>query len=460
MRTNPILRTDSYKASHFLQYPPNTTSMFSYLESRGGRFGSTVFFGLQYLLEEYLTQPVTMGDVAEADAFLTSHGEPFNRAGWERIVNKFGGYMPVRIRAVPEGTVVPMRNVLMTVESTDPETFWIVSWLETQLCRLWYPITVATRSWNLKKLILDELEQSANDPLQEIDFKLHDFGARGASTSEAAGVGGMSHLVNFKGTDTIEGALFAQHYYGVKGLMPGFSIPAAEHSAITMWGRERELDAYRNMLAQFAKPGAKVACVSDSFDLWNAIDRYWTEILREDVERSGAQIILRPDSGDPKTVVLRCLEILERKVGMTKNHKGFKVLPDSWRVIQGDGVDEESIREILFEMRMRNYSASNIAFGIGGALLQKLDRDTQRFAYKCSSATVDGVEVNVQKDPITDPTKKSKAGRLDLVHEGGVYSTVIGDRKDSVLRTVYENGEIKIRDTFDKVRERALRGML
>ena len=145
MNYNAILNTDSYKASHFMQYPPGTDGMFSYLESRGGRYDRTVFFGLQYLVKEYLSKVPTMADVDEAEAFFKVHGEPFPRAGWERIVKL--GYYPIRVLAVPEGSVVPTHNVLMTVESTDPETFWIVTWLETMfVCGTWYPITVATQS--------------------------------------------------------------------------------------------------------------------------------------------------------------------------------------------------------------------------------------------------------------------------------------------------------------------------
>jgi nicotinamide phosphoribosyltransferase len=459
LRRNLILDTDSYKSSHWLQYPPNTTGMYSYFESRGGRYGSTLFFGLQYLLREYLSGVVvSMTDVDEAQTFFDAHGEPFNRAAWVHLVEKHGGRLPIRIRAVAEGCVVPTHNILMSAESTDPDLFWIVSWLETILVRLWYPITVATQSFYIKKDILDALTTSADDPLAELPFKLHDFGSRGVSSRESAGIGGMSHLVNFQGSDTIEGVRYANHYYDHP--MAGFSIPAAEHSAITMWGRARELDAYRNMVKQFAKPGKTVACVSDSYDIYNVVESFWGDDLRDDVRDSGGTLVIRPDSGNPVEVILKCLEILERKIGMSKNMKGYKILPKYYRLIQGDGVDPESIRNILFELHAHGYSASNLGFGMGGANLQKVNRDTQRFAFKCSEATVDGVSVKVFKDPATDNGKRSKAGRLSLVQDGGRLRTVEGGRKDDVLVPVFEDGKILVDYTFEEVRKNTMRGLL
>lgn len=459
---NLLLNVDSYKASHSHLYPPGTTGLYHYLESRGGKYGSTVFFGLQYHLKEYLQGVVfSPGDVAEADEFFKAHGEPFDAEAWSRMHARHGGTLPIRIKAVAEGTVVPTHNVLMTVESTDPEFFWLPSYLETQLVRAcWYPITVATQSHYIKRTILQYLNETADAPLAELPFKLHDFGDRGVSSAESAGIGGMAHLVNFQGSDTVEGIRFAQRYYGCANGMPAFSIPATEHSTITSWGRDRELDAYRNVVKQFAKPGALFACVSDSYDLWNVLENVWGGELREEVERSGATLVVRPDSGDPAEVVLKTLQTLERKVGAPLNMRGFKLLPKWLRVIQGDGVNHESIEEILSVMKAHNYSASNVAFGMGGALLQKVDRDTQKFAFKCSEAIVNGEVVPVFKDPVTDHGKRSKSGRLKLIYDGwsGPWKTVPeSDERHDALVTVFENGELKRNFTFDEVRANASR---
>ena len=457
MNTDYLLDTDSYKASHYLQYPPNVTSMFSYIESRGGEYKETVFFGLQYILKRYLSHRVTVEEVNEAKAFFEAHGEPFNYDGWMYIAKDLKGKLPVRIRAVPEGTVVPTHNALVTIESTDSKVFWIVSWLETMLLRVWYPITVSTRSYNIKKIILEALNLSSDDPNSEIGFKLHDFGSRGVSSQESAMIGGAAHLVNFFGSDTVAGIVCANRYYNCP--MAAFSIPAAEHSSITSWGKNNEVDAYRNMLNQFAKPGSLVAVVSDSYDLWNACSNLWGDQLKEEVIKSGATVVIRPDSGDPAEVVLKTLTLLSRKFGFTVNSKGFKVL-NNVRVIQGDGINEQSIKDILNLIHANKFSASNIAFGMGGGLLQQLNRDSLKFAMKCSSIIVDGEFRDVFKDPVTDSGKRSKAGRLDLVKwSNGKFETVLlqNDKianEFSIMRTVFENGEILVDDSLSVIRER------
>lgn len=452
---NLILMTDSYKASHFLQYPPGLTRLYAYLESRGGDFTHSVFFGLQHLLSQYLCAPIIPNEVEEAAEFFAAHGLPFNRDGWENIWRKHGGRLPIRIRAVPEGSVVPTKNVLMDVESTDPEFPWLVGWVETLLMRIWYPTTVATLSWHARQVIDSFLRLTADDPASEIDFKLHDFGARGVSSHESAGIGGAAHLVSFKGTDTVEGVIFARDYY--EATMAGFSIPAAEHSTVITWGREGEVDSYRHALKAFGKPGATFAVVSDSYNVYEAVDRIWGGELREEVKRSGATLVIRPDSGDPAHVLLQLLRSLGSKFGTATNAKGYKVL-NSVRLIQGDGMDFEAIRYVLARLTHEGWSASNLAFGMGGGLLQKVNRDTLRFAYKVSECQVGDETRAVKKEPVTDPHKRSKAGKLDLVRRDGKWQTVPYVGIGSELVTVFENGEIKKRWTFDEVRERARAG--
>ncbi len=451
MNTNLILDVDSYKVSHWLQYPPETTAMYSYVESRGGKYPVTVFFGLQYILKRYLCQPIERWMVEEANTLLTAHGLPFNYEGWRYIAEDLKGHLPVRIKAVPEGSVIPVHNVLMTVESTDPKVFWLVSWLETLLMRVWYPITVATQSWHLKKRIYESLLRTADDPDTEINFKLHDFGARGVSSCESSGIGGLAHLVNFRGSDTVQALIYGQKYYNCA--MAAYSIPAAEHSTITAWGKEGEVFAYQNMLTQFAKPGAVLAVVSDSYDLWNAIDNLWGDRLRQQVIDSGATLVIRPDSGEPIEIVAKTLEKLEDRFGSKINQKGYRVL-NAVRVIQGDGVDEESITVILAKTESLGFSTTNLAFGMGGALLQKLNRDTQKFAMKCSEVTIAGKAIAIYKDPITDPNKTSKKGRLALIKTKMGYETVASSVDDQLV-CIYENGKMLQEQSFEEIRQRA-----
>jgi nicotinamide phosphoribosyltransferase len=433
----------------FKQYPAGTTGVYSYIESRGGRYDSTVFFGLQAFIKEYLLEPITQSDIDIADEILTAHGEPFNRDGWEYILREHRGFLPVVIKAVAEGTVVPVKNVLATIENTDPECFWLTTYLETALLRaIWYPTTVATQSKAIKTLILDYLERTG-DPTT-IDFKLHDFGARGVSSLESAGIGSAAHLVNFMGTDTITGILFAREFYNAG--IAGFSIPAAEHSTITSWGRDNEVKAYANMVDQFARPGSILAVVSDSYDIFNAASKLWGEELKQKVIDSGATIVIRPDSGDPVVVNRKLIDILGEKFGYTKNAKGFKVL-NNVRLIQGDGVNERTISSILGAFMAMGWSADNIAFGMGGALLQQVDRDTQKFAMKCSAARIGSEWVNVQKDPITDSGKKSKAGRVTLFqNRDGSYYSGVEDWMEPALIEVFRDGKLIKEYTFDEVR--------
>lgn len=457
---NPILDTDSYKLSHPEQYPDGLTDVFSYIESRGGHYGMTLWGGLQMILKRFLCRRVTLDHIREASEFAAGHGEPFPLDGWKRVVEVHGGNLPLRIRAVPEGTVLPTGNILAAIENTDKKLPWMNSWTETKLMRVWFPTTVATRSYYAKIEILDALKKSADDPLSELYFKLHDFGARGVSSLESAGLGGAAHLFNFQGSDTIEGVRYANHYYNEQ--MSAFSIPAAEHSTMTIRGRDGELAQMRRMLEKFAKPKATLACVSDSYDIFNAGENYWGEELHDMVRNSGARVVIRPDSGDPSEVNLKLLQILERKIGMTKNLKGYKVLPNYFRLIQGDGNDDEiSIRKVLNTLLSNGYSASNIAFGMGGGLLQKLDRDTQKFAMKASQAVIDNESIDIYKDPITDQGKRSKRGRLDLVFRNGQYQTVQGDQgRDSLLVPVFENGRLLRDFTLGEVRKNAERGLI
>lgn len=446
-----MLLTDSYKISHYKQYPPNTTSVYSYFESRGGKFDDVTFFGLQFLLKNYLEGVVvTKEKIDEAEHLYNQHfgdASLFYRAGWEHILNAHGGKLPVRIKAVPEGVSIPVHNALITVENTDPACFWLTNFLETLLVQVWYGSTVATQSRAIKKLILQYLEETGDPEL--ISFKLHDFGFRGVSSVESASIGGAAHLVNFKGTDTVAALSFIQQYYNTNEVF-GFSIPASEHSTITSWGKENEAKAYNNMLTQYSK--GLVAIVSDSYDIYNACEKLYGEVLKDKILNREGTLVVRPDSGEPKEVVLKVVSILGEKLGYTTNAKGYKVLNPHIRVIQGDGVNYESITEILETLKANGWSADNIGFGMGGALLQKLDRDTQKFAFKCSCATVDGEDRDVFKDPVTDPGKRSKKGRLKLVKEGSGYKTVTqAEPGVDVLETVFENGELKKQYTFSDV---------
>lgn len=471
-----IYDTDSYKNTQNLQFPEGIKENFGYIESRGGLFANTVFFGLQYYIKEFLLEPTTMADVERAAPMWRNHMGSFNE-GWRGIVERHGGFMPVRIRALPEGLVVPTHTPLVTVQSLDEEFYWANNWMETSLLRnVWPGTDVATISYHAKKIIKAGLDKSCDDPDTEVKFRLHDFGSRGVSSQESAMIGGAGHLINFFGTDTFVCIPFLADYYN-QAEMPGFSINAMEHSTVTSWGKKREADAYRNMIKKCASPGAPFACVSDSYDIKNAVENIWCKRLKQDVIDSGAVLVVRPDSGNPPDIVLMCVQQLDKGFGHTVNKKGYKVLNHT-RVIQGDGINLATIQAIIDVLLENKYSVENVAFGMGGALLQQHNRDTQKFAMKCSHIyrSKDGsedkesriyirdgeelVSVDVFKDPVTDPGKRSKAGRLDVIMDGGEIRTVrledgqIAHPK-SIMRTVYETGRLLVDDSFSEIRSRA-----
>ncbi len=460
---NIILNTDSYKTSHFKQYPPKTKYVSSYIESRGGSYGSVVFFGLQAFIKEYLLTPISQDDILEAKEIFKNHGVPFHQEGWEYILHEHQGYLPIVIEAVAEGSVIPVHNVLLQVRNTDANCWWLTSYLETALLRaIWYPTTVASVSWQAKQNIAWAMKITGSN-METLPFKLHDFGARGVSSQESAALGGMAHLINFAGTDTVASLIAANKYY--QAPMAGFSIPAMEHATVTSWGRHRELEAFDNMLNNYAFAGKVLACVSDSYDIFDATENIWCDSLLEKVKQSGATVVIRPDSGDPEAVILRMLNILEEKLqdDIIINNKGYKLLPSYYRIIQGDGVDNEAIKSILSALRLHGWAAENITFGMGASLLQKVNRDTFKFAMKCSAIKVDEDWFDVYKEPITDKGKTSKKGLLALLlDEKQRYKTVkiTDSNKDEVaskniLRKVFENGKLLIDDSFEDIRDRA-----
>lgn len=390
----------------------------------------------------------------------------YNEDGWKQLHAL--GYLPLSIRAVPEGTIVPTKNVLLTVENTHPDFAWLTNWVETLLMQVWYPITVAAQSREIKLLLKKYLDLTGN--AAGIDYMLHDFGFRGCTCPEQAAIGGAAHLTNFLGTDTAVALDYLEYYYKAEigsdrspagegvwsydHISPGYSVPAAEHSTITSWGRNREPEAYENMLKQF--PDGIIAIVGDSYNIYEACANIFggSRLKPMILDRNGT-VVIRPDSGYPPHVVVRCLDILGKKFGFEKNDKGFKVLNPKVRIIQGDGVDYDMIRNVIHAMYEAGWATENVAFGMGGALLQKLDRDTQRMALKCAETTCDGEVIEVYKDPITDQTKTSVPGRVALIKQDGVLTTVKGPHKDDVMGEVFRNGTILQYPSLSEIRERA-----
>lgn len=465
-KENIILLTDAYKATHWKQYPLDTKTVYSYFESRGGKFDETVFYGLQILLKKYLEGCVVepwMVDEAERFCNQLFGQNYFNRNGWDYIVHQYGGYLPVRIKAVPEGSRIPIRNVLMTIENTDHKVPWLTNFLETLLVQAWYPTTIATLSAKIRDLGQKYANETSDNPLSP--FLLNDFGFRGVSSVESAGIGGSAHLISFRGTDTLHGVRYAQKYYNAENCAN--SVMATEHSTTTIYGKEYELEAYRSFIK--ACPEGILSVVSDSYNFYQALEWFGTE-LKEDILARGketgfAKYVVRPDSGDPVEMSLHAVKTLDKYFGSDINNKGYRVLNPKVGVIYGDGINYNTIKDILETLKANKYSIDNIVFGMGGGLLQQVNRDTQKFAFKCSAAyrTSTGWK-DVYKDPITDKGKHSKRGKLKLVERENVeyrnktkrYETIREDDYGiDVLQTVFEDGKIIKEYSFEEIQERA-----
>lgn len=453
---NILLNTDSYKLSHFMQYPIDTQFVNSYIEPRKGK--QIVHFGLQMLLKEYLSKPFTKADIDEAAEIAALHGEPFNKEGFEAMLNSYGGYMPLYIESLPEGTVTPSSTAVVQIRNTDERFPWLPGFVETLLLRgVWYPSSVATVSHEAREVILGHLNKTCMDPLGQIDFKLHDFGARGCTSTEQSMIGGLAHLINFRGTDTLAALIAARKYYNATDIA-GNSIPAAEHSTIMSW--DLEVAAYNNMVDKFGGPDRMYAVVSDTYDIRNAVDFIWGYQLVNKVKATGGTLVVRPDSGDPVQITQYVMESLANSFGFTVNQKGYKVLDPSVRVIQGDGVDLNSIDAILKNLDACGFSAENIAFGMGAGLLQKVNRDTYSYAMKASAIMRDNKWKAISKNPVTDSGKKSKAGRLSVKNINGKMMTISNLSetapfdKDTLLVPVFNNGEILKTWNLTEVRNR------
>ena len=457
LQYNFLLDADSYKLSHRFVYPKNIKGMFSYIEPRIAH-EIVVPVGLQMWLMKVLSKPITVEMIDEAEKFAAAHGEPFDRSDWEYIIEKYDGYIPITIRAVREGTPVPSQNVLITIECTDERVFWLASYTETCIQRaVWYPTTIASSDYKIKKSIIRQFERTGAD-MANLPFMLHDFGGRGVSSEESAQIGGMAHLVNFMGSDNISGVRAANFYYEIP--MAAYSVPASEHTIQTSFGStaEQQVEYLRTMIQTFGKPGAILSIVIDGYHTFREAAALCT-ILKDEIIASGAKVVFRPDSGDPMEIVPKLLQMQAEAFGYEVNERGYKKI-NYVGVIQGDGVDALLIDMLLLKIANLGFRADNVVFGSGGALLQKVNRDTYKFAQKACAILVDGAWVGISKDPVTDPGKKSKAGVLALVRSNktGEYKTVSRDLPydgewEDQLQLVYRNGQIFNKIKFDDVRK-------
>jgi len=466
---NPLLCTDVYKLGHLEQYKSGTDKVYSYLMARSAKkYPASVFFGLQYYLNKYLCHPIKKKHVKEFLKYrkmvLGSEASEWVKERLYKAADR--GCFSLRIKAVPEGSKVPVRNALMTVTNTEPDAAWQVGFVESLLLKVWAPCTVATLSDKLYGMVSDFGRETCDD-LSHIPFQVHDFGYRGVSSEETAAICGAAHLLKFLGTDTIPAVKFLHRHYDADETKPiGLSVPASEHSVMCSFGRENELDAFKHMLNLY--PEGIVSIVSDTYDLWNVLTNF-TSTLKDQILNRNGKVVFRPDSGVPELIIngnpdgtseaekMGVLRLLERTFGATTNQKGYRVLNSKVGCIYGDGMYYDRFVKTLGIMKENQYASSNLVVGVGGILLQQHNRDDLGFSFKATYTECNGEPQLIWKDPITDSGKKSHKGLLCTTFDGdGEWNTedqVNWEREgQGMLKTVYEDGFMRGWRTLDEMR--------
>jgi len=465
---------DFYKISHREQYPPKTQKIYSTWTPRTSRIKNVnrvVFFGLQAFIKKYLQEYF--------DTYFFNRPLEDVIAEYKRVIkNTLGvepdtkhiealhklGYLPLRIKAVKEGTRVPIRVPMMTIENTHPDFFWLTNYIETLLsCSLWQPCTSATIAYQYRKL-LRGYAASTGGSLDFVQFQGHDFSMRGMSSLETVKGSAAAHLLSFVGTDSIPGILFLEEYYGanIEKELVGTSIPATEHSVMCAYG-QNELESYKRIITE-VYPNGFVSIVSDTWDLWNVL-RNVIAPLKDDIIAREGKVVIRPDSGDPIKIICGdeqssnpdarkgVMEILWEIFGGKINEKGFKELDPHIGCIYGDAITYDRCFEISQTLMDKGFASTNMVYGIGSYTYQYNTRDTFGFALKSTYARIDGQELNLFKNPVTDSgIKKSQSGMVSVLNtEQGIVYT---DRLIEEDRNTFEGVDL-LEDVFvDGVLER------
>ena len=482
--TQPLVYTDFYKTDHRRQYPDKTELVYSNLTARGSRIkgiDKVVVFGIQYFIKEYLISRFNKG-------FFDLYKEPVVKAYKRRLDNSLGpdavsmehiealhdlGYLPIEIKALPEGTQCPMRIPILTIMNTKPEFFWLTNFLETVLCNtLWGPITSATIAHRYRE-ILDEYAAKTSDIPDFVDWQGHDFSMRGLMGMEAASLIGGGHLLSFTGTDTIVAIDFLEKYYNAdceKELIGG-SVPATEHSVMSLGGEgETEVDTFKRLITK-VYPKGLVSIVSDTWDYWKVINDY-LPILKETIMAREGRVVIRPDSGDPIKIICGDMDAeigsslykgsihrLWEIFGGTVNSKGYKQLDTHIGLIYGDSITMDRCREICSRLEAQGFASTNVVYGIGSYTYQHVTRDTFGFAMKATFGIVDGKAKNIFKNPKTDDgLKKSAKGLLRVNPDMSLSEEVSMAESGGMLKTVFANGELVKNFTLKEIRDNLRKG--
>lgn len=479
---NPLHAIDFYKSGHIYQYPEGTEKVYSNFTPRSNKLSNIpkeeiVFFGLQYFMKWFLLEEFSKGffELDRNEAISTYKRRMDNALGKDSVGTEHIsalhelGYLPLLIKALPEGTKVPMGVPVLTIENTLPEFYWLTNYLESILSvTLWKAITSATTANAYKELIMSYAKETGGNE-GFVQWQGHDFSFRGMSSFQDATLSGAAHLLSFTGTDTVASIDLLEDYYGAnsdKELIGG-SVPATEHSVMCMGGKESEIETFRRLIND-VYPSGVVSIVSDTWDFWNVISVTIPELKDEILARDG-KVVIRPDSGDPVKIICGdddslahytrkgAVECLWDIFGGTVNDKGFKTLDSHIGVIYGDSITLERAKAILEGLKAKGFASDNIVFGIGSFTYQYVTRDTWGFAVKSTYGIINGEEVEIFKKPATDSGSKNSAkGLLSVIKENGkLVLHQSGDRQeDTLLLRVFENGLLFNDQTLSEIRER------
>ncbi|WP_103866150.1 nicotinate phosphoribosyltransferase [Aquimarina sp. I32.4] len=477
---NPLLLTDGYKLGHKEQYPQGTTLVYSNWTPRKSRVegvDKVVFFGLQYFVKEYLIKRFNQEFFEQPKAKVTAEykkhvdhylGVDYDIAHIEALHDL--GYLPIEIKAIPEGTEVPIRVPMFTMVNTKPEFFWLTNYLETLLsCIIWQPCTSATIAKQYRKILNQYAKETDQTNQEFVTWQGHDFSMRGMSGTESSLLSGMGHALSFSGSDTLPVAKAYETFYNAdvtKELVIG-SVNATEHSVMCAGSKDDEIGTFKRLLKTY--PTGILSVVSDTWDLWKVLTEYLPQLKQEILQRDG-KLVIRPDSGDPVDIICGCehenpivakgvIELLWDEFGGTINKQGYKVLDPKIGAIYGDSITLERATQICERLKQKGFASTNVVLGIGSFTYQYNTRDTFGFAMKATYVEVNGEGREIFKDPITDDgTKKSAKGRIQLYEQNGeiVYKDQVTkvEEEKGLLQTVFIDGKLVVNDTLQQIRER------
>lgn len=489
MNINPLTAIDFYKADHRRQYPEGTTEVYSNFTPRSSRAAAVlndsydhqvVFFGLQYFLKHFLVD-------AWNKNFFQQDKETVVNAYKRRMDYALGknaidikhiaalhdlGFLPLKIKALPEGTRVPVGVPVLTVVNTQPEFFWLTNYIESVIsCYLWKPITSATTAFEYKRLLTDAAIKTGGS-LDDVAFQVHDFSFRGMSSLQDSMLSGAAHLTSFLGTDSVAAIdLIEDYYFADAETMPiGLSVPATEHSVMCMGEKNHELKTFRRLINDIY-PSGIVSIVSDTWDFWQVITSFMPQLKQEILNRDG-KVVIRPDSGDPVKIICGdpeatpgsveykgAIEALWEIFGGTITDQGYKQLDSHIGLIYGDSITLDRANTIMQRLCEKGFCSTNVVFGVGSFTYQYVTRDNFGFAMKATSGVVNGKRRDIFKDPKTDSgIKKSAKGLLRVSRENG--RLVLHDQQtpeqenQGELQCVFLNGKIMRTVSLEDIRLR------